>query len=82
MTLNIPNTYKQRVVVIGGGFGGMNAIKKLRNKGFLVVLFDKNNYHTFQPLLYQVATAGLQPNSIASPLRNTSTCQAKPPMIA
>lgn len=71
LTLNIPNTFKQRVVVIGGGFGGMNAIKKLRNKGYQVVLFDKNNYHTFQPLLYQVGTAGLQPDSIASPLRNT-----------
>ena len=70
MTLNIPNTFKQRVVVIGGGFGGMNAIKKLRNKGYQVVLFDKNNYHTFQPLLYQVGTAGLQPDSIASPLRS------------
>ena len=70
LSLNIPNTDKLRVVVIGGGFGGINTIKQLRNKGFQVVLFDKNNYHTFQPLLYQVATAGLQPDSIAGPLRN------------
>lgn len=69
LSLNIPNTGKLRVVVIGGGFGGINAIKKLRNKGFQVVLFDKYNYQTFQPLLYQVATAGLQPDSIAGPLR-------------
>jgi len=68
--LNIPATDKLRVVVIGGGFGGMNAIKKMRKKGFQVVLFDKHNYHTFQPLLYQVATAGLQPDSIAGPLRH------------
>jgi len=69
-SLNIPDTGKPRVVIIGGGFGGINAAKKLRNKGFQVVLFDKHNYHTFQPLLYQVATAGLQPDSIAGPLRN------------
>jgi len=69
LSLNIPNNGKLRVVVIGGGFGGINTIKKLRNKSFQVVLFDKHNYHTFQPLLYQVATAGLQPDSIAGPLR-------------
>jgi NADH dehydrogenase len=69
LSLNIPDTNKPRVIVIGGGFGGINAVKKLRNKGFQVVLFDKHNYHTFQPLLYQVATAGLEPDSIAGPLR-------------
>jgi len=70
LSLNIPDTNQQRVVIIGGGFGGINAAKQLRNKGFQVVLFDKHNYHTFQPLLYQVATAGLQPDSIAGPLRS------------
>jgi NADH:ubiquinone reductase (H+-translocating) len=69
-SLNIPATGKPRVIIIGGGFGGVNAAKKLRNKKFQVVLFDKHNYHTFQPLLYQVATAGLQPDSIAGPLRS------------
>jgi NADH dehydrogenase len=70
LSLNIPDSGKPRVVVIGGGFGGVNAVKALKNKGFQIVLFDKHNYHTFQPLLYQVATAGLQPDSIAGPLRN------------
>lgn len=69
LSLNIPDTNKPRVIVIGGGFGGINAVKKLRGKGFQVVLFDKHNYHTFQPLLYQVATAGLEPDAIAGPLR-------------
>ncbi|MCW3116215.1 MAG: FAD-dependent pyridine nucleotide-disulfide oxidoreductase [Chitinophagaceae bacterium] len=70
LSLNIPVLDKPRVVIIGGGFGGINTVKNLRNKGFQIVLFDKHNYHTFQPLLYQVATAGLQPDSIAGPLRN------------
>jgi NADH dehydrogenase len=69
-SLNIPDTGRPRVVIVGGGFGGINAARKLKHQGFQVVLFDKHNYHTFQPLLYQVATAGLQPDSIASPLRN------------
>jgi NADH dehydrogenase len=68
-TLNIPDIGKPRVVVIGGGFGGLNAVKHLEGQGFQVVLFDKHNYHTFQPLLYQVATAGLPAEAIASPLR-------------
>jgi NADH dehydrogenase len=76
LSLNIPATNKLRVVIAGGGFGGINVAKKLRNKGFQVVLFDKHNYHTFQPLLYQVATAGLQPDSIAGPLRNIFKGQA------
>lgn len=70
LSLNIPETGRPRVIIIGGGFGGINTAKRLRGKGFQVVLFDKHNYHTFQPLLYQVATAGLQPDSIAGPLRN------------
>ena len=65
----VPESNQKRVVIIGGGFGGINLVKKLRNKGFQVVLIDKNNYHTFQPLLYQVATGGLEPDSIAFPLR-------------
>ncbi len=58
-----------RVVILGGGFAGINLIKKLSKERVQLVLFDRNNYHTFQPLLYQVATAGLEPDSIADPLR-------------
>ncbi|MEQ8533895.1 MAG: FAD-dependent oxidoreductase, partial [Imperialibacter sp.] len=65
----IPQTSRKRVVIIGGGFGGLKIAKGLRKKNFQVVLFDRHNYHTFQPLLYQVATAGLEPDSIAGPLR-------------
>lgn len=65
----IPETTKKRLVIVGGGFGGITLVKKLRGKGFQVVLIDKNNYHTFQPLLYQVATGGLEPDSIAYPIR-------------
>ncbi|QMU29151.1 NAD(P)/FAD-dependent oxidoreductase [Adhaeribacter radiodurans] len=69
LSLNIPATTKPRVVVIGGGFGGINLIKKLSGKHFQVVLFDRQNYNGFWPLLYQVATAGLEPDSIAEPIR-------------
>lgn len=69
LLLNIPSTIKPRVIIIGGGFGGLYAIRHLNSKDFQVVLFDKRNYHTFQPLLYQVATAGLQPDAIVGPLR-------------
>nr|WP_290940811.1 FAD-dependent oxidoreductase [Haliscomenobacter sp.] len=58
-----------RVVIIGGGFAGLAMAKKLRKQQFQVVLLDRNNYYTFQPLLYQVATGGLEPDSIAYPLR-------------
>lgn len=57
------------LVVIGGGFGGIELIKKLRNKPFDIILVDRNNHHTFQPLLYQVASCGLADVSITSPFR-------------
>jgi NADH dehydrogenase len=57
------------VVIVGGGFGGISAAKKLGGKNTKVTLIDKRNYHLFQPLLYQVATAGLSPAEIAYPLR-------------
>jgi len=60
---------KPRVIVIGGGFGGLEVIKGLKNFKAQVVLFDKHNHHTFQPLLYQVATSGLETNSIVAPFR-------------
>jgi NADH:ubiquinone reductase (H+-translocating) len=67
--LGIPETHKKRIVIIGGGFGGIQFARKIRKAGFQVVLLDRYNYHVFQPLLYQVATAGLEPDSIAGPLR-------------
>ncbi|MDO6392044.1 NAD(P)/FAD-dependent oxidoreductase [Pontibacter sp. BT731] len=69
LSLNIPDTTKPRVVIIGGGFGGINVAQRLKCKDFQVVMLDRQNYHGFWPLLYQVATAGLEPDSIAEPLR-------------
>ncbi|WP_396193703.1 NAD(P)/FAD-dependent oxidoreductase [Flavobacterium sp.] len=67
--MNIPNSGKPRVVIIGGGFAGIALAKNLKNQNVQVVLLDKHNYHTFQPLLYQVATGGLEAGSIAYPIR-------------
>ncbi|WP_282055334.1 NAD(P)/FAD-dependent oxidoreductase [Maribacter luteus] len=67
--MNIPKTEKKRVVVIGGGFAGISLAKRLKDLDVQLVLIDKQNYHTFQPLLYQVSTSGLEPDSIAYPLR-------------
>ncbi len=65
----IPESDLPRIIIIGGGFAGVKLVKKIKKLPFQIVLFDRNNYHTFQPLLYQVATAGLEPDSIADPLR-------------
>ncbi len=67
--MNIPRTSFPRVVIIGGGFAGVALAKKLSKQEVQVILLDKNNYHTFQPLLYQVSTGGLEPDSIAYPIR-------------
>ena len=67
--MNIPDLSIKRVVIIGAGFAGLNLAKKLNKQNLQVVLIDKNNYHTFQPLLYQVATAGLEADSIAHAIR-------------
>ena len=67
---------KPRVIVIGGGFGGVEVVKALRKEKVQVVLFDKYNHHTFQPLLYQVATSGLETNSIVFPFRKLFGRQA------
>ncbi|SDQ93298.1 NADH dehydrogenase [Flagellimonas zhangzhouensis] len=68
-SMNIPQSSYPRIVIIGGGFGGIALAKKLSNKDAQVVLLDKHNYHNFQPLLYQVSTGGLEPDSIAYPIR-------------
>ena len=67
--MNIPQIAIPRVVIIGGGFGGISLAKKLAKQEVQVVMLDKHNYHTFQPLLYQVSTGGLEPDSIAYPIR-------------
>lgn len=69
MLIDIPNKKKARVVIVGGGFGGIQLAKMFKNKDVQVVLVDKNNYHTFQPLMYQVATSALEAESIAYPIR-------------
>ncbi len=66
---NIPVSTHKRIVIIGGGFAGLKLASQLRKSGFQIILFDKTNYHQFQPLLYQVATAGLNAGSIAFPFR-------------
>ncbi len=67
--MNIPQSSLPRIIIIGGGFGGIALAKKLSKKEVQVVLLDRHNYHTFQPLLYQVSTGGLEPDSIAYPIR-------------
>lgn len=67
--MNIPQSKNPRIIIIGGGFAGIALAKQLKNKKVQVVLLDKHNYHTFQPLLYQVATGGLEAGSIAYPIR-------------
>ncbi|MEE9364162.1 MAG: NAD(P)/FAD-dependent oxidoreductase [Cellulophaga sp.] len=67
--MNLPKTAQKRIVIIGGGFAGISLAKKLKNLDIQLVLIDKHNYHTFQPLLYQVSTSGLEPDSIAYPIR-------------
>lgn len=61
--------HKKRIVIIGGGFGGIELAKKLKKEDVEIFILDKHNYHTFQPLLYQVATGGLEADSIAFPIR-------------
>ncbi|HOR94843.1 MAG TPA: FAD-dependent oxidoreductase, partial [Spirochaetota bacterium] len=63
------NQRQKTVVVIGAGFGGLWVAKELSNTNYHVILIDKNNYHTFLPLLYQVSAAEIEPEQIASPVR-------------
>lgn len=69
MEIRNTSTNFPKVVIVGGGFGGIQLAKNLREKDVQVLMLDKHNYHTFQPLLYQVATGGLEADSIAFPLR-------------
>ncbi|MDR1022521.1 MAG: NAD(P)/FAD-dependent oxidoreductase [Prevotellaceae bacterium] len=69
MSFNIQKTEKKRVIIVGGGFAGLKLAKRLKNADFEVVLIDKNNYHQFLPLIYQVASAGIEPSSILFPFR-------------
>src|SRR6476646_9453039 len=70
-----------RVVVVGGGFGGLNVVRKLRRAPVQVTLIDRRNFHLFQPLLYQVATGGLSPANIAAPLRAVFKRQANAEVV-
>ena len=65
----LPNSRLPRVVIVGGGFAGLALVEGLKNKDVQVVLIDRNNFHQFQPLFYQVATSGLEPDSIVFPFR-------------
>lgn len=70
MDMNIPESSEKRVVIVGGGFGGVALARALCRKGkYQTVMVDRNNYHQFQPLLYQVATSGMEPTAISFPLR-------------
>src|SRR5260370_38731376 len=66
---------KHRVVILGGGFGGLAAAQKLKCAPVEVMLIDRRNFHLFQPLLYQVATGSLSPGEIAAPLRGVLSRQ-------
>ena len=66
---NLPNLSLPKIVILGAGFGGLQLARSLRGAPYQVILLDKNNYHQFQPLFYQVATAGLGPSAISFPLR-------------
>src|ERR1700731_2580560 len=66
---------RHRVVILGGGFGGLNAAQKLKRAPVDVTLIDRRNFHLFQPLLYQVATGSLSPGEIAAPLRGVLSRQ-------
>lgn len=67
--MNIPETNQKRIVIVGAGFAGIAFAKKLKGIDAQIIMIDRHNYHTFQPLLYQVSTSGLEPDSIAYPIR-------------
>lgn len=69
MSINIQRNQKKRVVIVGGGLGGLRLAEDLNGSGMQVVLIDKNNFHQFPPLIYQIASAGIDPSSISFPFR-------------
>ncbi|HNB25209.1 MAG TPA: FAD-dependent oxidoreductase, partial [Candidatus Melainabacteria bacterium] len=79
--MNSDQKGKPRVVIVGGGFGGLSAAQALRHAQVSVTLVDKTNYHLFQPLLYQVAMAGLAPGDIAHPIRSILRTQQNAEVI-
>ena len=70
-----------KIIIVGAGFAGLQVAKRLKHSSFDITIIDKNNYHLFQPLLYQVATAGLSPADIAVPIRNIFRSQQNPKVI-
>ncbi len=69
MSINIQRNQKKRVVIVGGGLGGLRLAEDLYGSGMQVVLIDRNNFHQFPPLIYQIASAGIDPSSISFPFR-------------
>ncbi len=69
----------KKVVIVGGGFAGINVMKRLsKDNRFHITLVDKNNYHFFPPLIYQVATAFIEPSNISYPFRRMFQCKSNP----
>ena len=68
-------TSRHRVIILGGGFGGLSAAQRLKSVPVEVTLIDRRNFHLFQPLMYQVATGSLSPGEIAAPLRSVLSRQ-------
>lgn len=75
ININFNNMNKKKVIIVGGGFGGIMAAKEFKDTNFEVTIIDKTNHHLFQPLLYQVAAAALSPADIATPIRSVFSKQ-------
>lgn len=74
--MSVPISELPRIVVVGCGFAGLKFVNKINSNQYQIVLIDRNNYHTFQPLMYQVASSGLEPDSIVYPIRKTFSGKA------
>lgn len=80
-TLTLPRLEQERVVIIGCGFAGLKLARTLDSRQYQTVVFDRNNYHTFQPLMYQVATDGWEPDSMVNthpPIQTALPLNLKP----